>query len=259
MFYMERHQLILEILERQKHIKVLELCDILDVSAVTIRKDLKLLEEKGLLYRTHGGASLENPYINERPIQEKEKISIEEKSRIAEVAAKLIKPNDSIMIASGTTVQQLARAIQPKEKLNVITSSLFVALELLKHKEIEVIQLGGNVRHSSSSVIGHYALQILNNISCNQLFLGVDGIDLDYGCTTTSLEEAVLNEKMISCAQRTTILADSSKFGKRSFGRICGLEHIDEIITDDRLEKSIQKKLADIGIKVTMVAKTSNT
>lgn len=259
MFYMERHQLILEMLERQKHIKVLELCDILDVSAVTIRKDLKLLEEKGLLYRTHGGASLENPYINERPIQEKEKISIEEKSRIAEVAAKLIKPNDSIMIASGTTVQQLARTIQPKEKLNVITSSLFVALELLKHKEIEVIQLGGNVRHSSSSVIGHYALQILNNISCNQLFLGVDGIDLDYGCTTTSLEEAVLNEKMISCAQRTTILADSSKFGKRSFGRICGLEHIDEIITDDRLEKSIQKKLADIGIKVTMVPKPSNT
>ena len=259
MFYMERHQLILEMLERQKHIKVLELCDILDVSAVTIRKDLKLLEEKGLLYRTHGGASLENPYINERPIQEKEKISIEEKSRIAEVAAKLIKPNDSIMIASGTTVQQLARAIQPKEKLNVITSSLFVALELLKHKEIEVIQLGGNVRHSSSSVIGHYALQILNNISCNQLFLGVDGIDLDYGCTTTSLEEAVLNEKMISCAQRTTILADSSKFGKRSFGRICGLEHIDEIITDDRLEKSIQKKLADMGIKITMVPKPSNT
>ncbi|WP_108172207.1 DeoR/GlpR family DNA-binding transcription regulator [Christiangramia gaetbulicola] len=256
---MERHQLILERLERQKHIKVLELCDILDVSAVTIRKDLKLLEEKGLLFRTHGGASLENPYINERPIQEKEKISIEEKSRIAEVAAKLIKPNDSIIIASGTTVQQLARAIQPKEKLNVITSSFFVALELLKHKEIEVIQLGGNVRHSSSSVIGHYALQILNNISCNQLFLGVDGIDLDYGCTTTSLEEAVLNEKMISCAQRTTILADSSKFGKRSFGRICGLEHIDEIITDDRLEKSIQKKLADIGIKVTMVPKPSNT
>lgn len=259
MFYMERHQLILEMLERQKHIKVLELCDILDVSAVTIRKDLKLLEEKGLLYRTHGGASLENPYINERPIQEKEKISIEEKSRIAEVAAKLIKPNDSIMIASGTTVQQLARAIQPKEKLNVITSSLFVALELLKHKEIEVIQLGGNVRHSSSSVIGHYALQILNNISCNQLFLGVDGIDLDYGCTTTSLEEAVLNEKMISCAQRTTILADSSKFGKRSFGRICGLENIDEIITDDRLEKSIQKKLADMGIKITMVPNPSNT
>ena len=253
MYYMERHQLILEILKKQKHVKVLELCEVLDVSAVTIRKDLKLLEEKGLLYRTHGGASLENPYINERPIQEKEKISIEEKSKIAEAAAKLIEANDSIMIASGTTVQQLARAIQPKEKLNVITSSLFVALELLNHKEIEVIQLGGNVRHSSSSVIGHYALQILNNISCNRLFLGVDGIDLDYGCTTTSLEEAVLNKKMIDCAQKTTILADSSKFGKRGFGRICGLGDINEIITDDRLDNSIQKRLKKMGIKITLV------
>ena len=129
---MERHQLILEELRNHKHVKVQDLCELLDVSAVTIRKDLKLLEEKDLLYRTHGGASLENPYINERPIQEKEKISVFEKSKIAEAAALLIKENDSIMIASGTTVQQLARAIKPKGKLNVITGSLYVALELIK-------------------------------------------------------------------------------------------------------------------------------
>ncbi|HEA30274.1 MAG TPA: DeoR/GlpR transcriptional regulator [Leeuwenhoekiella sp.] len=250
---MERHQLILEDLREKKHVKVLDLCDLLDVSAVTIRKDLKLLEEKGLLYRTHGGASLENPYINEKPIQEKEKISVEEKSNIAEAASKLIKENDSIMIASGTTVQQLAKAIQPQGRLNVITSSLGVAIELIKHREIDVIQLGGHIRHSSSSVIGHYAQHILNNISCNQLFLGVDGIDLEYGCTTTSLEEAILNKKMMDCAQRTIVLADSSKFEKRSFGRICGLEYIDEIITDDKLPLSIRKKITDIGIKLTLV------
>lgn len=250
---MERHQLILDELREKKHVKVLDLCELLDVSAVTIRKDLKLLEEKGLLIRTHGGASLENPYINEKPIQEKEKISIGEKSKIAEAAAQLINENDSIMIASGTTVQQLAKAIQPKVKLNVITSSLYVALELLKHPEIEVIQLGGHLRHSSGSAIGHYADQILNSVSCNQLFLGVDGIDLDYGCTTTSLEEAILNKKMIDCAQKTIILADSSKFGKRSFGRICGLENINEIITDSNISLSTKEKLTELGIQVTMV------
>ena len=250
---MERHQSILEELRDKKHVKVLDLCEILDVSAVTIRKDLKLLEEKGLLYRTHGGASLENPYITDRPIQEKEKISIQEKSKIAEAAALLIKENDSIMIASGTTVQQLARAINPKGKLNVITGSLYVALELIKHDKVEVIQLGGNVRHSSSSVIGHYTEAILKNISCNQLFLGVDGIDLDYGFTTSSLEEAVLNKQMIACAQRTIVLADSSKFGKRSFGRICGLEDVNEIITDEHLDESIKKKLIEMGIKVSLV------
>ncbi|WP_026839268.1 DeoR/GlpR family DNA-binding transcription regulator [Gillisia sp. JM1] len=250
---MERHQQILDQLKIEKHIKVATLCELLGVSAVTIRKDLKLLEEKGLLYRTHGGASFENPYINEKHIQEKEMISVEEKSNIAEAAALLIVENDYILIASGTTVQQLAKVIKPKEKLNVITSSLNVALELLKHDTIDVIQLGGHLRHSSSSVIGHYAQQILSNISCNLLFLGVDGIDLDYGCTTTNLEEAILNKKMIDCAQKIIVLADSSKFGKRGFGRICGLESIDHIITDDNLSLSIKQKLNDMGIEVTLV------
>lgn len=130
------------------------LCKLLDVPVVTIRKDLRLLEEKGLLYRTHGGASFENPYINEIPIQENEKIFVEEKSNIAEAAALLIIENDSIMIASGTAVQQLAKVIQPKDKLNVITSSFECCPSIARVHAIDVIQLGGSVRHSSSVVIG---------------------------------------------------------------------------------------------------------
>ncbi len=250
---MKRHQLILEKLNHEHHIEVSELCEELKVSAVTIRKDLKLLEDKGLLFRTHGGASLENPYINDRPVNEKEKISVSEKSDIAKTAAGLIKDNDSIMIASGTTVQQLAKSITNKGSLNVITSSLNVSLELLNHQNIEVIQLGGNLRHSSSSVTGHYAQHILEHISCNLLFLGVDGIDIEYGCTTTSLEEALLNQKMMEASQRTIILADSSKFGKKSFGRICGLEQVDQIITDSAISPNLAKKIQDLGVQLSIV------
>jgi len=250
---MKRHQLILDKLNHEHHVEVSDLCEELKVSAVTIRKDLKLLEDKGLLYRIHGGASLENPYINDRPINEKEKISVSEKSDISKKAAELIKDNDSIMIASGTTVQQLARSITNKGSLNVITSSLNVALELLHHQNIQVIQLGGNLRHSSSSVTGHYAQHILEHISCSLLFLGVDGIDLDYGCTTTSLEEALLNQKMMEASQRTIILADSSKFGKKSFGRICGLEQVDQVITDSGISPNLAKKIKDLGVKLSIV------
>lgn len=250
---MKRHQLILDKLNHEHHVEVSDLCEELKVSAVTIRKDLKLLEDKGLLFRTHGGASLENPYINDRPINEKEKISVSEKSDISKKAAELIKDNDSIMIASGTTVQQLARSITNKGSLNVITSSLNVALELLNHQNIQVIQLGGNLRHSSSSVTGHYAQHILEHISCSLLFLGVDGIDLDYGCTTTSLEEALLNQKMMEASQRTIILADSSKFGKKSFGRICGLEQVDQVITDSGISPNLAKKIKDLGVKLSIV------
>ncbi|WP_304131873.1 DeoR/GlpR family DNA-binding transcription regulator [Mesonia mobilis] len=250
---MKRHQEILEILQKDKYVEVTDLCEKLDVSAVTIRKDLKLLEDKGLLFRTHGGASFENPYMNDRPVNEKEKISIEEKNGIAQAAANLISENDSFMIASGTTVQALARAINIQGKLNIITSSLNVAVELLKNKDYDIIQLGGNVRHSSSSVIGHYANFILNDISCNQLFIGVDGIDLDYGCTTTSLEEAALNQKMIQSAQKTIVLADSSKFGKKSFGKICSLDCVHHIITDSGISSKVVNRIKAMGIKLTVV------
>lgn len=250
---MKRHQIILDILNKEKYLEVLDLCKILDVSAVTIRKDLKLLEKKGLLFRTHGGASLENPYINEKAINEKEKISVEEKNGIAQAAAEFINENDSIMIASGTTVQALAKFIKPKNKLTVITPSLFVVLHLINHKNIEILQLGGYIRHSSASVVGNYAVQILENVSCSKLFLGVDGIDFEYGLSTTSLEEAQLNQKMLASAQKTIVLADSSKFGKKGFARICRLDEIDEIITDKSISPSTVKKLEEFGIVVIIV------
>lgn len=252
---MKRHQDILERLQEEKYVEVSDLCKSLNVSAVTIRKDLKILEEKGLLFRTHGGASLDNPYINDRPVNEKEKISVSEKNEIAEAAAQLILENDSIMIASGTTVQALARCIRPKGKLTVITSSLNVTLELIKFKEVEVLQLGGYVRHSSSSVVGNYAAYILDNISCSKLFLSVDGIDLEYGLSTTHLEEAQLNKRMLTAAQKIILLVDSSKFGKKSFAKICDLEQIDEIITDKGISLSLIEKLEEKGITVSIINK----
>ena len=109
---MKRHQTILDKLDEDKHVEVLDLCMILGVSAVTIRKDLKFLEEKGLLFRTHGGASLKNPYANDRSVIEKEKISVIEKTGIANAASAIISNNDSIIIASGTSVLALAKALR---------------------------------------------------------------------------------------------------------------------------------------------------
>jgi len=250
---MRRHQTILNTLAKEKHIEVLDLCKRLKVSAVTIRKDLKLLEEKGLLYRTHGGATLENPYIIERAVIEKAKISVEEKNDIAKTAAKLINENDSIIIASGTTVQTLSKFIKSKNNIKVITSSLYVVLNLIENENIEILQLGGYVRHSSASVIGHYAADLIDNISCNKLFLGVDGIDFDYGLSTTSLAEAQLNKKMITAAQQVIVLADSTKFGKKSFAKIGDIHEINQIITDSGISPADKAKLEAMGMIVTIV------
>jgi DeoR family transcriptional regulator of aga operon len=162
----------------------------------------------------------------------------------------LLEPQDSIIIASGTSVTEFARQIDQNMKLTVLTASLNVSGTLSNSQQIEVIQLGGAVRRNSASVIGPFAENMLSEFTCNKLFLGVDGIDLAFGLTTTSSMEASLNKTMIKVAQKVIILADSSKFGRRGFGRICGLEKIDIIVTDNGIDSRFQSQIEKNGIKV---------
>ncbi|MBC7935051.1 MAG: DeoR/GlpR transcriptional regulator [Rhizobacter sp.] len=249
----ERHHIIIDAIKKEGKVNVLDLCNDLNVSSVTIRKDLKLLETKNLLFRTHGGATLSNPYTTDRHVNEKETIKAGEKTEIGLLAASLIEPDDCIIIGSGTTVQFLARSINPTGKLTVITAALNVATELNQHPDIEILVLGGILRKSSSSGTGLYAEKMLENFSCSKLYLGVDGIDLEFGISTTHVMEAQLNRKMIDAAQKTIVLTDSSKFGKRGFGRICGLEEVDQIITDKGISEHSLEKLKGMGIEVTIV------
>lgn len=249
----ERHQFIINKLQKEQYINVVDLCKELKVSSVTIRKDLKLLENKNLLFRTHGGATLSNPYTIDRSVNEKEQLQSNEKTSIGHAAASLVMENDSIIIASGTSVLAFARSIPMNLPLTVITSALNVALELSRHPNTEVLQLGGMLRKNSTSVMGFYSEAILKDFFCSKLFLGVDGIDLEFGLTTTNVMEAHLNRQMISASQKTIILTDSTKFGKRGFGKICNIDEIDHIITDKGVSERVVKQLESNGVTVTVV------
>lgn len=249
----DRHQFILEKLKKEGKVNIIDLVEEMAVSGVTIRKDLKLLEDKNLLFRTRGGGSLNNPYAVDRPIYEKEFINSDEKKRIARAAAELIEETDSIMIGSGTTVFELARALHPAKHLTVITPALKVGLELSSRANVEVLQLGGLIRPNSSSVAGAHAIRVLGEISCGILFIGVDGIDLEFGVSISNLAEAGLNQKMIETAQIVVIMADSTKFDRRGLGRICGLEQVHYIITDDKVSKNTVKAIEERDIKVIVV------
>lgn len=249
----ERQAIILDLLMQQDSILVSDLSEQLNVSSVTIRKDLSELEQAKKLYRNHGKAILIDPYSENKNVSEKEKLSANEKRLIGAEAASMIKSRDTILIASGTTVHALARNIRAYDKLTVITASLEVANILSKDPNIDIIQLGGMLRHSSLSVVGKYAETALSDFSCNKLFLGVDGIDLDFGITTTDMMEASLNRIMIQSAQKTIVLADSSKFGKRGFSKIVALEDIDQIITDSKITAPTAKRIEEMGIELTII------
>ena len=246
----ERHNYILEKLREQQFVKVSEMAEELDVTTVTIRKDLKTLEERNLLFRTHGSAMPINPYVPDMSVQIKGKLKNEEKRKIAIAAAKLIEENDSIIISAGSTNYKFAEQIQPIGHLNVVTSSLPVSILLNDIPEVSVIQLGGNLYKSSMSVRGEYASAAFNDLACSKLFLGVDGIDKEHGITNSNIDEALLSKSMIEASSKIIVLADSSKFGKRGFGKVCGLEGVDIIITDDGITDSMANMLDNLGIRV---------
>ena len=244
----------MEALLRQGSITVSELAQSLNVSSVTIRKDLTELEKANKLYRSHGKAIIINPFTINRSVNEKEKLVPEEKDAIGREAAKLIDRDDSIIIASGTTVHALARNIKPIHRLTVVTASLQVSEILAQDECNDIIQLGGQLRHSSLSVVGQYSTEILENCSFSKLFIGVDGIDFEYGFTTTEMREAELNRHMMRASQKVIVLADSTKFGKRGFAKIGNMEEIDIVITDEHVSPSIVHHLQDLGIDVIVAA-----
>ena len=242
----ERQNRIMEIMRQQNAVSVATLSSLMKVSEVTIRKDLTMLEEQHMLYRVHGSAILVNRYINDRSVAEKEKLYADEKHAIGVYAARLIGPDDTIMVASGTTTLAMAREIGQNDRLTVITSAFSVG-------SVDVIQLGGMVRRSSLSVLGPFAEQMLGSLSCSKLFMGVDGVDLDYGVTTTNHIEASLHKQMIASVQKVIVLADSSKFGRRGFSKICDMSAVDQIITDDKAPASVIERLQESGVDVTVV------
>lgn len=250
----QRHKYILEQLKKEDYVKVQDLSKALNVSEVTIRKDLKYLEERKMLSRNHGSASNILTIMPDRHIDVKEKIQIEEKCRIAEAAKSLIDENDKIILASGTTTLAFANAINESNvSISVITPSVKVSLALCYNPNIEIIQLGGVMRKNAASVTGNDAEDMLKGISCNKLFFGIDGFDLEYGLTTSSLSEAYIHQAMIACSQKIIVLADSSKFGKRGFCKICDLNKIHHVITDSNISAYAENTLRENDIELTIV------
>lgn len=248
----ERRQKIKDILESKKRILVNEVSQEFNISPVTIRKDLHILEKRGVLTRVHGGAIINHSAVRDLALVEKEHIHIAEKKRIAFMAESLISSGDILILDSGSTTTQLARLLKFKKDLTVITNAVNIASELAA-SELTVILTGGILREKSFSLVGPLAEESLKTVTADKLFLGVDGIDFQHGLTTPNILEARVNNLMIKAAEEVIVLADSSKFGRRSLGVIDSLESIDKIITDRNISESDVKRLSEIGIEVLMV------
>ena len=246
----ERHQYILEYLKKNSFAKVVDLAEQLDVSAVTIRKDLRTLENRKLLHRTHGSASPSRSNVVDLPVQEKSELNVDKKNAIARAAAELIEEGDSILLTSGSTIEAFAKILSPKGTLNVVTPSIRVGIYLSEKDDVNIMMLGGNLIVKSLSVRDSYTEEGLKYVRCNKAFFSCDGFDFDGGVTTAFVAEAKVTDTMLGVASEVILMADSTKLGKSGFGKICDMSRVDTLITDAGLPQTVRERFEDEGVKV---------
>jgi DeoR/GlpR family transcriptional regulator of sugar metabolism len=250
----ERHRLILDTIANAGKIKVSEICDKFDVSEMTARRDLVSLDRQGLLRRVYGGAVSNLGRSYEPPFDLRSTQAAEAKRAIGRKAAEMVYDGDSIALDVGTTTLEVARALQGKRNLTILTSSLPIANEIMAHfslsSDVRLILTGGIVRAREFSMIGHIAENTFREMHVDKAFIGIGGLSLEEGLTEYNLEDALVKRPLLESAKERIVVTEGSKFDRITFATIGPLSAIQCIITDRSAPKDIVMALADTGIKV---------
>jgi len=239
-------------------VTVEELCSLLEVSIATVRRDLQDLEDHGFLRRTHGGAKtlepmLYEPFRHDSSFRDQMERHADEKRRIAIAAADLIEDGDIISLTPGTTTTEVARSIRHRSGITVVTNTVNVAMELSQRADLEVVVTGGSLRPTWFSLVGPFALHTLEQITVSKVFLGANGVDAERGMTCYHSDEAAANKVMVAHAKKRIAVADSSKLGAVATYRICGVDLVGSLITNNETQEQAIAPFLSKGIDVRRV------
>jgi DeoR/GlpR family transcriptional regulator of sugar metabolism len=243
----QRQLLIVEEIRRRGAVRVSELTDLLDVSEMTIRRDLDALAASGLVDKVHGGATAPNRQSADEPgFEAKSHRQLKEKEAIAHAASRLIEPGQAVALTAGTTTWRLAHYLQDVPDLTVVTNSLPVADVLHRDARPDLtVVLTGGVRTPSDALVGPVAISTLRSLHVDMLFMGVHGMTADAGFTTPNLLEAETNQALIASAARTVVVADHTKWGVRGLSTTARLDEAHVLVSDYRLSAEAQSALAE--------------
>jgi DeoR/GlpR family transcriptional regulator of sugar metabolism len=251
----ERRREILGVLEQNGRITVDEVVKRFAVSAVTARSDLDALSDNGSLIRSHGGGIKPLTATPEHPLRVRYEMCHQEKVRIGQAAAAMIRPLQTVILCTGSTSYELAREIRqnPPKNITVITYALNIALLLAENPSISVVVLGGILRQTSTALVGPQAEQTMHSLHADHCFLSTVGLDTEVGLTTLDIMEAQLNRRMIESSSEVTVLADSSKFGRRSLSLISDWRQVRRVITDTGASDADVERLSGRSVEVIRV------
>jgi DeoR/GlpR family transcriptional regulator of sugar metabolism len=231
MFAPERIRIIMEILKDKKHLNVSDLSSMLNVSEVTIRRDLEKLESKNFLTRTHGGAIINETELTEEEYNVEDKY-YDDRMEISSIASHMIEENDVIILSPGPTNLCIAKKILTKKKITVLTNDLNIASELSSNPNIKVILPGGDLDSSFMTLSGKLTDENIRNFYVSKSFIEVDGITIERGYTVQSIERASTLQEMLKISKEVIIVCHYKNFGKIAFSQVTEIKSTNKIITN---------------------------
>ena len=251
-FVEERRTKILEYVNKNGRADVAELATFLNVTEVTVRRDLVSLEEQGVLYRAHGGA-LRREQLSvwqTSTLQDRLVVHLEEKTRIAQFVTQLIHDGESLMIDGGSTTMLVAKELSAKKNLLVVTNSPDIGQLIMETNDNKVILTGGELLKETHALIGSAAEHSLEQYRTDKAIIGVSGILIDQGCFSAIPQEAEIKRLMSLGSSETIVVTDSSKIGARAFCFFCEFTQVDKLVTDKNISKAALQELKQRGVEV---------
>ncbi len=250
----ERRQRIIEILRDQGAVRVDDLGHQFEVSEMTIRRDLDILEKKGCLERTHGGALAIHYMAGESPYSVKDKDNHALKEAIGREAALLIEDGETVFINSGSTTLQVILHLAYRKGIRVVTNNVAAALALPEDTELDLILVGGQYRRQSGCTVGDFASRVLSEIVPTRAILGTDGLSLKAGMTSPIPQEATLTRMMLERIRgQVVVVADHEKIGRVASFFTAPISVIDILVTDKELDNSVFPDFEETGITIISV------
>ncbi|MFN8450424.1 MAG: DeoR/GlpR family DNA-binding transcription regulator [Anaerolineae bacterium] len=247
---LERREQLLHFVETHQRATIAEICDEFLVSPATVRRDLETLEQEGKLRRFHGGALAIKSAPPEPPFVERSGAQAEEKRRIGRAAAALVQDGETILLGSGTTVLEVARNLRQHQDLTVVTNSLLVMNMLADVPSVTLVGLGGILRPTEKSLIGHLTELTLNELRVQKVIMGIRAVDLDAGITNDYLPETQTDRKILGISRELILVADHTKCGRTSSVFLAPLDVVHTFVTDTETPVEFTSALRDLGVQV---------
>jgi len=240
----------IQALLRAGKVSVQDLAAELGVSEITVRRDLAALRQQGKLLRVYGGALPKERVAYEFSFKAKETLHREAKASIGRAAAALVEPGSAVFLDTGTTTLMIGRELRAVRPGVIVTINLCVASEYVGQTDVRVLLPGGQVSALSPDVYGEWTVEALSNVTVDTAFLGCDSVDPADGFYSVDPQSAAVSRLMLSRSRAAYLVADSSKFGRRSMCRIAPLDRLKGVVTDRALSPDHSRALKRLGLQI---------